>query len=108
MDINTEVIEKASDLIKTLLKNYNWKINKAFLEADDELKVGLGLTFKPVGSEIMVKADLNFVAERVKDSAQAKVGQGKQITIEFSPRKERERRSAGTTPGEKCHARWYR
>jgi hypothetical protein len=88
-----------------LLKNYNSKINKAFLEADDELKVGLGVTFKPMGAEIMVKAELNFVAERVKDSAQAKVGDGKQITIPFSGGATYRPRN---TPGSKVRARWYR
>ncbi len=108
MDITTEVIEKATILSGVLLRNYRGKINIAYLDADDELGVGIKLTFKPKGSGVHVKADLNFIAERVKDSAQDTVMPGRQLSLEFQTASSRPRVFCGTTEGARRRARWYR
>ena len=107
MDITAQVIEKASNLCGVLLKNYGSKINTAYLGADDELALALKLTFKPMGSGVKVKADLSFVAERVKDSATETVMPGQQLGL-FQPSKDVCREvKAGITEGDRRRRRWY-
>jgi hypothetical protein len=48
------------------------------MAADDAFSVAMKLTFSPAGSGILVKADISFVPERVKDSAKRTVEKGPQ------------------------------
>lgn len=106
MDITKEVIEEAIRSGGVLLSNYQDKINKAFLEADDDLSVALKFNFKPAGDGVMVRADLNFVAEKVKDHATKLVRPGGG-QLELPLRQVAPERSAWTAGG-KRRARWYR
>jgi len=106
MDITRQVVESAGNLCGILLKNYQHKINSAYLEADDELSVALKVSFKPSGSGVKVKADLNFVSERVKDSAAETVMPGQQLQL-FKGVSTRPRVLAGITEGGRRRMRWY-
>jgi hypothetical protein len=109
MDISRPVIEKAIHMVGVTLRNYTGPINEAFLRADDDLSVGLKLNFKPIRSGIRIKAEISFIASKVKDSIEDEIYPQTQMTIEF-PRAEpgRPQTLCGTTEGARVRARWYR
>lgn len=106
MDITQEVIERATNLVKKVSQDYQEKINMAYLDTEDELSIAFKVTFRPKGDGVHIKVDLNFVADRVKDSAEDTVQSGAQMVIDFVP--PREVRKAGRTRGEWVKARSFR
>lgn len=105
MEVTKQVLEQATDLIGISLQNYAREINEAYLEADDDLSVGLKVSFRPLADGITVKVDLNFIASRVKDTAKRDL-----FPKDFGPLFDSTpapREVPRTTEGGRRHARWY-
>jgi hypothetical protein len=67
--INKKVLKEGLDTIENLLADYANEIEEAYSKADGKLTVNLPLSFTPSeGGQIEVKADINFVLSRIKDS----------------------------------------
>jgi len=69
MKIGNKTIEKATELLGGLLNSYQNELDKAYLKSDDTLAVSLTLKISPDQHGNKLKADIKFVADQVKDSA---------------------------------------
>ena len=112
MDINAQVLERATRNVSRLLTTYSGEIAEAFLKADDALAVGLSLEFKPKGSGIKITTKINFVADRVKDSNEEDVYPPDPIQVAIDRAEAEQRRQdalcrAGNTEGEWRRLRSY-
>lgn len=107
MDITKQVIEESIGMLSVNLRNYANKINEAFLNADDDFKVGLSLVFRPVGSNIEIKSEITFVPEKIKDSTKKLVNGGKQTLIDFKAGALGSSERDFASDGAKVRQRWY-
>jgi hypothetical protein len=106
MDITIEVIELTGKIVLEMLKAHRRDLNRAYLEAEEELSAAVKLAWKPTGADgVRVVADLNFIAERIKDRAQGELHRHKQMPLAMalvSSVMPDDRRGA------RARARWYR
>ena len=75
MNIGDKTIEECGKLIGGLLSEHKTELNDAYLKADDALDVSLKLKISPDDNGNKVKADISFVAEKIKDSASVHVNE---------------------------------
>lgn len=110
MDIDNQVIDRASRNLNRLLIAYSAEIAEAFLKADDTLSVSLSVEFKPKGSGIKIKTGINFIAARVKESTEDEVYPKSPIDLEIERRKFQRDidQKIGNTPGGWSRLRWYK
>lgn len=112
MDIDTQVLERAARNLRRIMLTHHTDIATAYLRADDELSVGLTVKFRPTknGSGTKIKTEINFIAERVKDSDEDEVypPDPLQIAIERAQSERDAARKIGNTPGTWARMRGYR
>ena len=74
--IGVKTLSKATDLIGGLLKSHRREIDDAYLKADDALSISLSLKIAPDDNGgFALDAGMNFVADRVKDTAKGYVSE---------------------------------
>ena len=79
--IGEKTLKRTMELIEGMFRYHISAINQAYLKSDDALSVSIKAKYKPGKfSGIDIKADIEFVAEKVKDSDSSNVDED-QMTI---------------------------
>lgn len=72
------VLREGGDLLKSMLRDYQEDIKKAYFKAED-LKVSMGLKLTPTGDGIKVETTINFVESKITDTAAITVSDQKDM-----------------------------
>ncbi len=79
MNIGDKTIDICNVLLGRLLNEHKDELNEAYLKAEDSLDVSLKLKISPITNGNKVKADLSFVAEKIKDSVSGEVSEDQMV-----------------------------
>lgn len=93
MIIGPKTLQDGCRQIESLLNYWHSAIDEAYRKSDDNLAVGLKLNLKP-GKEggTNVKAEINFISDRVKDATAGHTIFEDQISLFEEKEKPRDRR----------------
>jgi hypothetical protein len=90
MTIGKEILEAATRLAGSLLLKHKDEIDKAYLKAENALKIDLGVTFKPAeNGEVKVAVGIGFVTDRVKDDISGQMKEGQMDMFEEAEQKKK-------------------
>lgn len=74
MEIKEKTIEESLNLMKDLMISHLVELNKAYVKAEKTLAISMGMKFEPDSKDkTKIEASINFVTDRVKDSATAMI-----------------------------------
>jgi len=68
MDITTEMLNQACEMVKGLMTDYHRQIDTAYLNAEGPLAVNLKAQFAPALNGVKILTSISFVKENCKNS----------------------------------------
>jgi hypothetical protein len=97
MTIGMITIDHAAEMARSLMRDYQARIDEAYRKADGALTVNLSLKFSPQENKTFVEAEMSFVAEKVTDRISGSVSEDQMGLFGGEPGSDKDRFRLHTT-----------